>query len=93
TAKMVQDLRQQLDSLLREKIENPSLDVHAQGERVVAAVRSLLSSPHADSLPPGESGGGGGGARGGGRGGGRHGHGHGHGRGHGHGHRGRGGRH
>ncbi|CAI5462407.1 unnamed protein product [Closterium sp. Yama58-4] len=25
-----QDLRQQLDSLLREKIENPSLDVHAQ---------------------------------------------------------------
>ncbi|CAI5975460.1 unnamed protein product [Closterium sp. NIES-65] len=59
------DLRQQLDSLLREKIENPSLDVHAQGERVVAAVRSLLSSPHADSLPPGESGGGGGGARGG----------------------------
>ncbi|CAI5519834.1 unnamed protein product [Closterium sp. Naga37s-1] len=73
TAQLVQDLRQQLDGLLREKIENPSLDVHAQGERVVAAVRSLLSSPHANSVPPEEAGGGGGGARGGGRGGGRHG--------------------
>ncbi|CAI5507371.1 unnamed protein product [Closterium sp. Naga37s-1] len=57
TAQLVQDLRQQLDGLLREKIENPSLDVHAQGERVVAAVRSLLSSPHANSVPPEEAGG------------------------------------
>ncbi|XP_042512520.1 DExH-box ATP-dependent RNA helicase DExH1 isoform X2 [Macadamia integrifolia] len=41
---LIQNLRSKLDKLLQRKIEEPGLDIHAEGKGVVAAVEELLHS-------------------------------------------------
>lgn len=49
-AQLVQDLRRELDTLLQRKIEQPQLDIHAEGKGVVNAVLELLHTGSGHSL-------------------------------------------
>ena len=52
---LVVALRAQIDAILQRKIENPSMDIDAEGQGLVDAVVKLLSSEEADfaSASPG----------------------------------------